>query len=849
MTTTSSEQRVYQRAYWIGLLFNVISFAIYLFGALGMQDLNFRSFLSGMFVMNFIFTFIYAVILLGYKLSYSSPRPNITQGCWVNLVMLFTISAFSLNQEMQVFARFPAWLNIYTLIMVAVFFAFPYARRFTKPFKILLYIFLGSVAVLSLYMTIFLCPLMPLSLLVFWFFGISLHSFVPALWLLLIILFLFPKNEDGKLRHFAWIGAFIPLCFLTVYLVKWNTIQTQIQDVISEKNVQLGNQLPDAIQLAQKLPSDPLSEQIMISPFKSQRFWGDDFNFNGAGEHKFHDPLSLVAIALLGEIHIDASTVETFLNIRRDYRHKTTRKLWMGNSLSTTSIASNIQVFPEYRLAYHEKTFVIHNSPEKNRDFWFSDETQEALYTFHVPEGSIVTSLSLWINGKEQKSRLSTVQKADSAYTQIVGVQRRDPAVVHWQEGNRITVNVFPCTTTEDRTFKIGFTTPLSVREGKLWLENIWFEGPDFNSARETTRILLEGGKAVLTDIPDDLEKNAQGNYEYSGDYRPYWEIPMQAVPLSTQQFRFNGNAYQLQELEHEPFKAELSTIYLDITNAWTKEEYDQIIAASTGKKVIAWLPERTEITAENKELVWEATHGNQFSMPFLYDISSPEKSLVLTKCGASSPILADLKDTDYSVKTTDYLQTQSSPVHLLNIGSELSPLWRSLVELKLVNYEAVPLRNAVTAIQSGKLNRVREDSMRVSLNESHLCLVKTPVADSSRGGTAPDHLLRMFAYNDILRRVGKNYFKKERYENVLFREAEEGYVVTPVTSMIVLESEADYKRMGIDENNNTVGNAGIISGGAVPEPHEWLLIGLVLSLILHHLYRNKKLSGSYFRK
>lgn len=847
--TNSSDQPAYKKAYWIGLAFTIISFAIYLFGVLGKQDLNLRSFLSGMFIMNFIFTFLYAVILLGFKLSYSSPRPNITQGCWVNLVVLFTISAFSLNQEMQVFARFPLWLNIYTLLMVAVFFAYPFARNFTKPFKILLYTFTGSALVLSLYMTIFLCPLMPLSLLVFWFFGISLHSFVPALWLLMLLLFLFRKNEDGKLRHFAWIGGLIPLCFLAVYLIKWNSIQTQIKDIVSAKHVQLNNQLPDAVQLAQKLPLDPLSETIMISPFKSQRFWGDDFNFNGAGEQKFHDPLSLVAIALLGEIDTDEATVETFLNIRRDYRHKTTRKLWLGNSLSTSSIASNIQMFPEYRMAYHEKTFVIHNSPGKNRDFWFSNETQEALYTFHVPEGSIVTSLSLWINGIEQKSRLSTVQKADSAYTQIVGVQRRDPAVVHWQEGNRISVNVFPCTTEEDRTFKIGFTTPLSVKDGKLWLENIWFEGPDFSSARETTRILLEGGKAVLTEIPDDLEKNAQGNYEYAGDYRPSWEIPMQLMALSSQAFRFNGNSYHLQELEREAFRAELSSIYLDITNAWTKEDYEQILAASAGKKVMAWLPEKTEVTGENKELVWEAASRNQFSMPFLYDITSPEKSLVVTKCGAFSPILADLKDSDYGIKTTDYLQAQQHPVHLLNIGTELSPLWRSLVELKLVNYEALAPRRAADAIQSGKLNRVREDSLRVSLNESHLSIVKTAVADSSRGGSAPDRLLRMFAYNDILRRVGKNYFKKERYENALFREAEEGYVVTPVTSMIVLESEADYQRMGIDENSNTVGNAGIISGGAVPEPHEWLLIGLVLSLILHHLYRNKKLSGSYFRK
>ena len=37
---------------------------------------------------------------------------------------------------------------------------------------------------------------------------------------------------------------------------------------------------------------------------------------------------------------------------------------------------------------------------------------EEALYTFYMPEGAVVTSLSLWINGNEEKAILTTKEKA-----------------------------------------------------------------------------------------------------------------------------------------------------------------------------------------------------------------------------------------------------------------------------------------------------------------------------------------------------------------------------------------------------------------------------------------------------
>ncbi len=837
----------YRTLYITGLILNLVSFLIYLFTP---SDVRGNDIFSIVFFVNYGIAFGYAVFMLINKLQYSKPRPPIFIGCWVNAAVLFTISAFSLNKQMGVFAPFPTWLNVMTLTMTAIFFLYPYINNFPPLIKGTIYFLSGSALVLSLYMFIFLLPLTIIGIIAFWFFGISLHAFVPALWILLILNLFFRKTNKASLKHLGWAGAAIPVIFLSFYLYKWNNVQTGIKDILAEKYLQTDNHLPADIYLAQKLPDDALTEEILISPFKSQQFWEDGLGlgFGMSGIKKFHDPLAVIAVGFFGKLDIDENTVTALLNIRRDYRHHTTEKLWIGSSLSTSSVSNNIRVYPEYRLAYQEKTIVIHHTGmTESENWWFNSQTQEALYTFHVPEGSIVTSLSLWINGKEEKSRLTTLQKADSAYKNIVGVQRRDPAIVHWQEGNRITVNVFPCTEKEDRIFKIGFTTPMAYRDNKLWLKNIWFEGPEFSSAREFTNIRFGQQPTPVTDFPSDFEKTAEGGLNYKGDYNPSWEIAFTAVPLSNKRFAFNGFEYAVSEMTETKTALNTKSVFLDITNEWTKDDYENCISGLNEKEIYTWTPELVKITGANKEEAWEKLKENKFSLPFLYDIKDPASSVVITKADERSPLLADLAGSEYASKITSYLENANGKIRLLNIGDKLSPFWKSLNELRVTEYIKLKPEEAIGSIKAGNFQRPYEDSLNIALVESHLKIVKSPVDSGFINSGAPDHLLRVFEYNDVLRKLGKHYFKKENYESALFREAEEGYVVTPLTSMLVLESQADYERFGIKENVNTVGNAGVLGGGAVPEPHEWALIILVALIIGYHLYlRKKKINGAH---
>jgi hypothetical protein len=55
-----------------------------------------------------------------------------------------------------------------------------------------------------------------------------------------------------------------------------------------------------------------------------------------------------------------------------------------------------------------------------------------------------------------------------------------------------------------------------------------------------------------------------------------------------------------------------------------------------------------------------------------------------------------------------------------------------------------------------------------------------------------------------------------------------------------VLETIKDYERFDIDKNKNSLQNASTTSAGAVPEPHEWALIIILMGTLVFLYYKRK---------
>jgi hypothetical protein len=87
--------------------------------------------------------------------------------------------------------------------------------------------------------------------------------------------------------------------------------------------------------------------------------------------------------------------------------------------------------------------------------------------------------------------------------------------------------------------------------------------------------------------------------------------------------------------------------------------------------------------------------------------------------------------------------------------------------------------------------------------------------------------------------------YSKQQPENIdqLIDQAYEANIVTPFSSLIVLETEKDYDRFGIKkQDGKSLSNAKIRRSGEVPEPEEWALILISALAVLWVLLKKKGL-------
>lgn len=177
------------------------------------------------------------------------------------------------------------------------------------------------------------------------------------------------------------------------------------------------------------------------------------------------------------------------------------------------------------------------------------------------------------------------------------------------------------------------------------------------------------------------------------------------------------------------------------------------------------------------------------------------------------------------------------------NLGVETSAYVRSLRELRAFEFLHGSIDELITLLNENKFVATQEDNSQTIIHDARIVIRKQPLSDTTISSNAPDHLARLFAYNNVLRKVGRNYFNDDFINQDLVDEASTAYVVSPVSSLIVLETAKDYERFDIKDNDNSLKNASKQSDGAVPEPHEWALIIIALLVVLYFKFYHTRSS------
>ncbi len=395
---------------------------------------------------------------------------------------------------------------------------------------------LGVAAIVFLYFSLYLAPLYVISVVIVWVLAISGHSFVPLLFLLFTIkLIRKTARNDKKLWYSFAGGAAAVVIIAIVFTIQWNLVTQSVNTTYRKAGVAESNGLPAWIAAAQHTSQGWVAEKVLKSDLVystpsitsnwERMVWGASFrNFD---EPKKHDPLVMTAAFFAGKPNLPNDERIKILESIYDSRHQAQERLWSGDDLYTEHITTAVRVWPQFGLAYTEKNITVTNAGLQER--WRGNQ-QEAIYTFHLPEGAVITALSLWIEGKEEKGILTSKAKADSAYKTIVGKEMRDPSVVHWQEGNTVSVRVFPVIAGQSRRFKLGITAPLIRRDNKLVYENIWFDGPASHNAQEEAVLNFQQSPRDLV-APAVFSDNGQQTWKRSGIYEPDWKIQLSESP------------------------------------------------------------------------------------------------------------------------------------------------------------------------------------------------------------------------------------------------------------------------------------------------------------------------------
>jgi XrtN system VIT domain protein len=742
------------------------------------------------------------------------------------------IGCFCTNVLINVFENLPVWVYIVTfLFCISNFCVYgSFRHKFATPIS---YLVNGFSFLLIIYYAIYLIPITPISTVGILALGLGFYGLVPMIVLIghsIMLVRVLPESKRNSILFATGIGSvFMGMTFFTVML---NIESNKMEAFTATKSFETDEDLPTYITISQNLKPNFFNE-ILLKKNIVYISSDDFFQLRGFGElgnqqyneRKTHNPFINIAYLFSKNLELSDDDKINILKSNFDKRLETEEQLWSGRDLITKNIKEDVKIYANERLAYTEITMDI----ACEKDTWGQ---KEAIYSFQLPEGSVATSLSLWVNGIERKGVLTTKEKAEQAYKKIVGVEMRDPSLMQWKEGNKVVVRVFPITKDLPRTFKCGFTTPLKVNGNDMKYQSLNIKGPNISNAETISRIQMVGNEKFEADKKFKLTNNFYVN-ESKGLEKWEAKIPVNTQTYATT-FSWKDNVYEIKPIKRETKSFLPSEIVLDLDGNWELNDLKTIVNQKDKKFFVFFNNQKLEIDAANYETVFSRFENVQYSLLPLFKLR--ENSLIITKSGDFSANFEELKTSNYLAKLKKV--TKAKNLKVINISEKINPFWQTVKEQKYVEYLKADLKTGVELMNKNQFISFPSYENVVNIEPSGISIEKKMHSDTVSNGS--NHIYRMYAFGKVLVeqvKIQEDSLAVNQYVTL----AKDANIVTPISSLVVLETDADYEKNGIEKNVNTLGNASINNDGAVPEPHEWLMIIAGLSLLFVYYKKSKK--------
>ncbi|SHM71557.1 XrtN system VIT domain-containing protein [Flavobacterium saccharophilum] len=778
-------------------------------------------------VPSLIFEFVYGTVLSFLILRNKETYIHLTSF----LILNWFIGCFCLNTLIPIFQDLPIWVYVATFTFcISNFFIY---RNSDESANTPYYFFLNGLSfTIILYFALYLIPAMPYSFIGIIALGLGFYGLVPALVIIIHTLTVLRYLTRNRIYFISFGAGFsIIIVSLMVFTIGLNIESNKIAKTAMVKSFSNDDDLPNYIAVSQNLKPNFFNEILLkkniVYTGPDNFFSFDNFNsfsnqqFN---ERKTHNPFISIAYLFCKDLGLSNDDKINILKSNFDKRLETEEQLWSGENLFTKSIKEDVKIYSDSRLAYTEITMNIAAAENSRRD-------QEAIYSFQLPEGSVATSLSLWVNGIERKGILTTKEKAKKAYNQIVGVEYRDPSLMQWKEGNKVVVRVFPINNKTPRTFKCGFTTPLKVEDNLMNYQSLSIKGPNISNAETISRIQIVGNTKIETSKDFELKNGFYINQSKGLDD---WHANMPLNKIRSNSFAWKNKVYEVKDIEKTVIPFIPSEIILDLNTNWTIKQIESFVNLDKKNMYVFINGQKTAINKENFKAVQLDFEDFHYSLLPLYKLA--KNSLIITKSGTFSANFEDLENSNYLKKIKT--ETKERNIKVINISANINPFWQTVKEQKYVDYFQTSLKNSLKMIEQHQFILFKSAKNTVNIEPAQISIQEN-IKDSILKSNGTNHIYRMYAFGKVLEEhveIQGDTLANNQYVEL----AKDANIVTPVSSLIVLETDEDYKKNGIEKNVNTLGNASINNDGSVPEPHEWLLI-IIGSITLYFYYRKNK--------
>jgi hypothetical protein len=518
---------------------------------------------------------------------------------------------------------------------------------------------------------------------------------------------------------------------------------------------------------------------------------------------------------------------------------------------------------PDAAIGYLEWTMVF-----KNR----SPIQQEARAQLALPPGGVVSRLTLWVNGEEREAAFAERGKVQAAYDSVVST-RRDPVLVTTSGGDIVNVQCFPVQPNGEMKIRLGVTAPMQIemtnavtgneagseaRSGdrsEAWMRLPYFIERNFRMDDNVTHSVWIESKQQLESSSSSLKpehpsanlfavRGALSRAEMAKAFPAVRAVRSALVNEAWTRDPFGKTGELIaQRIEPKSSATPMRAVFVIDGSAPMRDQAASIADA------LARMPERGEfaLLVASDEVVELAPmrpvtranaaetagalkrfdfRGGQDNLPGLsraWEIASQNPDSVIVWIHEPVPMLFNSTD-----DLRQRWERRPSGAHLFDLQTRHGA---NLIADNLSGVAAVNriMRMGDASQEMGRLfSRFSGGSQQFTVTRSKLPGSRRAAPSNSK--ETSKHLARLWAFDEVanLLRLGD-----DKSSDAAMKLASSYQIVTPLTGAVVLETQEQYRRAGLEPvKPGTV--------PTIPEPEEWLLMLSALLILSWTLFRRR---------